>query len=180
MDGDRVVATYDRDYAMLRTFEPFRQGDRNFALIAPDYTATSVIDLDTGRVVAEEPPSEMGFCPVGFYVPDWWDVHDDSMLPGGLSWREHHEWPSAGSFGFVWGCVWGDDSSWKVQYLDLSGIQQGRLHRDERFGYVKLDARADAPAKEFIRVSSWERREVEFVIEQRYDLDTGERTDVGP
>jgi len=34
--------------------------------------------------------------------------------------RDEMEWPSDGAFGFIWGCVWGDDASWKVQYLDLS------------------------------------------------------------
>jgi hypothetical protein len=41
-------------------------------------------------------------------------------------------------FGFVAGCIWGDDSSWKVQYLDLSGVTQGVIKRDHRFGYVEL------------------------------------------
>jgi hypothetical protein len=41
-------------------------------------------------------------------------------------------------FGFVSGCVWGDDSSWKVQYLDLSRAAEGILRREERFGYVEL------------------------------------------
>lgn len=42
------------------------------------------------------------------------------------------------SFGFVAGCIWGDDSSWKVQYLDLSEADKGILKREERFGYVEL------------------------------------------
>src|SRR5215469_10543765 len=29
LDGETVIAGYDRNYGMLRTFEPFRQGDRN-------------------------------------------------------------------------------------------------------------------------------------------------------
>src|SRR5262245_32313419 len=41
-------------------------------------------------------------------------------------------------FGFVAGCVWGDDSSWKLQYLDLSQAASGILRREERFGYVEL------------------------------------------
>jgi hypothetical protein len=181
LDAGRVVATYDRNYSMLQTFEPFRQGNRSFALISPHYTATSVIDLDTGQVIAAEEPTPGGFCPVGYYVPDWWDVHDGTKLPGQLTWTVDDEWPSAGAFGFVWGCLWGDDSSWKVQYLDLSEVQQGYLRRDERFGYLKLASHPDSPAKEFIRCWSFEgRREVEFVIEQVYDLETGARTDLDP
>lgn len=41
-------------------------------------------------------------------------------------------------FGFVAGCIWGDESSWKVQFLDLSDADQGVLVREERFGYIEL------------------------------------------
>jgi hypothetical protein len=34
--------------------------------------------------------------------------------------------------------MWGDESTWKVQYLDLSRAQEGILHRDDRFGYIEL------------------------------------------
>lgn len=131
LDGDAVIASYDRNYSMLQTFEPFRQGDRPFALISTDYTATSVMDLQTGEIIAAEDPDEYGFCPVGFYVPDWWDLHDGSALPGSTRWRPaDDEWPG-GDFGFVWGCVWGDDSSWKVQHLDLSSVRAGVIRRDD-------------------------------------------------
>jgi hypothetical protein len=185
LDGERIVANYDRNYAMLQTFEPFRQGDRHFALIAPKYTATSVMDLDSGEIIAGEEPDSWGFCPVGFYVPDWWDVHPSErphvrarhppgepfLRPGTLMWRDEYEWPSRGDFGFVWGCIWGDDSSWKLQYLDLSGIQDGVMRREERFGYVKLATSRQLDAREFIRVRG--PRHVEFAIEKEYDLLTG-------
>jgi hypothetical protein len=87
LDGETVIASYDRNYSMLQTFEPFRQGDRVFALISTHYTATSVIDLHTGQIVAAEEPAGGGFCPVGFYVPDWWDLHDGTKLPGSMHWR---------------------------------------------------------------------------------------------
>ncbi len=40
--------------------------------------------------------------------------------------------------GFVAGCIWGDDSSWKIQYLDLSRVEEGIIQRDERFAYIEL------------------------------------------
>jgi hypothetical protein len=40
--------------------------------------------------------------------------------------------------GFVAGCIWGDDSSWKIQYLDLSRGEEGIIQKDERFGYIEL------------------------------------------
>ena len=182
------VAEYERNYGMLHTFEPFRQGDREFALISPQYTGTSVMDLATGGVIAEEPHSSTGFCPVGFYVPDWWDVHDESVIPGSEFWNADCEWPS-GEFGFVWGCVWGDDSSWKVQYLDLNGIRDGAIRRDERFGYVELATSghgspyftpevallprgSDPPP--FIRLERWEgTTNVTFAVEMQFDLGSG-------
>lgn len=51
LDGNRVVASYDRNYSMLDTFEPFRQGERRLALVAPDNTATSVMDLATNEIL---------------------------------------------------------------------------------------------------------------------------------
>jgi hypothetical protein len=119
----------------------------------------------------------VGFCPVGFYVPDWWDLHDGTQLfPGSLSWHPRdHEWP-VGDFGFVWGCVWGDDSSWKVQYLDLSGVRGGVIRRDDRFGYLRLATDPKLDMRDFIRCSSWEgQRRVEFYVESHYDIESGQR-----
>lgn len=172
-EQERKVGEYDRNYAMLQTFEPFRQGDRDYALISPDYTATSVMDLATGEIIAGEEPNSYGFCPVGFYVPDWWDVHDGHVLPGSLWWTPDHEWPT-GDFGFVWGCIWGDDSSWKVQHLDLSQVASGVLKRDDRFGYLRLATNPKLVPKDFVRLESWQgQRRVTFAIEDTFDLGDG-------
>ncbi|MCC6747482.1 MAG: hypothetical protein IT371_07480 [Deltaproteobacteria bacterium] len=183
---------YERNHTMFQTFEPFRQGDRELALISRDYTRTAVLDLASGEVIAEEPPTPEGeagsaapFCPAGFYVPDWWDVHDGSVRPGSEYWTKDHEWPT-GEFGFVWGCVWGDDSSWKVQHLDLTRVQQGVLRRDARFGYLELatrgfaspcldqDNRAPSPPPPFVRVAKRDGRvRVTFAVEMAFDLASG-------
>jgi hypothetical protein len=177
LDGDVVAASYDRNYSMLNTFEPFRQGDRTYALVSPDYTATSVLDLQTGQIIASEDPNAGGFCPAGYYVPDWWDLHDGRMLPGSTHWRPvDDEWP-IGDFGFVWGCVWGDDSSWKVEYLDLSAVRGGVIRRDHRFGYLRLATNSKLDPSEFIRCSSSQgRRRVQFAIQVEHDLTTGRPT----
>jgi len=186
------ICEYERNYSMLQTFEPFRQGSREFALISRDYTKTAVLDLGSGSVIAEETdepgaPAGGGFCPVGFYVPDWWDVNDESVIPGSEYWDADHEWPN-GEFGFVWGCHWGDDSAWKVQYLDLSRVQQGVVRREERFGYVELATfgfkspcltldpeapRRSAPPH-FIDVSRHDGvAQVTFAVEMRFSLESG-------
>jgi hypothetical protein len=70
--------------------------------------------------------------------------------------------------------VWGDDSSWKIQYLDLSSIREGVIRRDDRFGYLKLATDPKLTARDFIRCSSWEgERRVEFYIERGFSLATG-------
>ena len=171
-----VIAQYSRNYGdLMQTFEPFRQGDKMFALISTNYTATSVMDLSTGQIIAGETPDSGGFCPVGFYVPDWWDIHDGSILPGSSGWKEDYERPK-GNFGFVWGCIWGDDSSWKIQYLDLSNIQNGEIIRDERFGYVRLATNPDVHPKEFIKCYFRDGNcRVKLKTESDFDLETGKK-----
>ncbi len=175
-DTGHVRGSYDRNYpALYRTFEPFRQGERIFALISSDYTATAVMDLATGKVIAAEEPHADGFCPVGFYVPDWWDINEESILPGSTYWTEDRELPN-GDFGFVWGCIWGDDSSWKVQYLDLSRVQQGEIRRDDRFGYIQLASHSQLKPQEFIRCSfQGGQRRVTFSVLASFDLASGSR-----
>lgn len=176
--AQRVIGTYQRNHGgFYQTFEPFRQGNRMFALIAPDYTATSVMDLQTGKIIASETPDSNGFCPAGFYVPDWWDVHDDSILPGSHGWKDQYEQPT-GRFGFVWGCIWGDDSCWKVQYLDLSSIESGKLKREDRFGYLELDNDPEAHTKTLISLDmSGKIPNVEFRTRSTFELNTGKLID---
>jgi hypothetical protein len=187
--GLEPVCGYERNHTLFDTFEPFRQGGRELALVSRDYTCTAVLDLASGELVAEEPPSPGGFCPVGFYVPDWWDVHDGSIIPGSEFWSADREWPT-GDVGFVWGCQWGDDSSWKVQHLDLSRVQEGVLRRDDRFGYLELATRgwtppwrAEALAERsvpppFIRVARHQGKvTVRFDVEMEHDLASGAARD---
>jgi hypothetical protein len=184
------ICEFERNYSLLQTFEPFRKGGRDFALISRNYTKTAVLDLMSGQIVAEETESISGngFCPVGFYVPDWWDLHDGSVIPGSPSWNDDEEWPGE-PFGFVWGCFWGDDSSWKVQYLDLSGIADGSIKREDRFGYLELATTnyrppclnptwegSDKPSSPppFISIERFEgHSKVTFAVEMQFDLGTG-------
>ena len=53
--------------------------------------------------------------------------------------EEHYIWKFPDRVhGFVAGCIWGDDSSWKIQYLDLSRADEGIITRDDSFGYIEL------------------------------------------
>jgi hypothetical protein len=118
----RVVGSFERNYALMAAFKPFVGIDGGlYALYSSDYTATRVMSLPDCRDLGGEDQSSFGFCPVEYFVP--------CNPPLGLD----------GSFGFVAGCIWGDDSSWKVQFLDLSRVAEGVLVRDDRFGYLELD-----------------------------------------
>lgn len=128
--GEEKVGEYTRKYGTFYdTFEPFVKERKEYALVSDDYTSSTVISLEDCRVIARESlePKSFGFCPTGFYVP--------------FLGKDH---PKNGHFGIVCGCVWGDDNSWKIEYLDLSRIEEGILTREARWGYVELPAGSNA------------------------------------
>lgn len=127
---------YERNYhCFYNTFYPFKQGDKEYALYSRDYTATRVMSLPDCVDVAGEDPHGFGFCPTGFFVPQPEDGMEDC--------KDEPNPALDGTFGFVCGCVWGDDSSWKIEYLDLSQITAGTLKREARMGYMELDGSCD-------------------------------------
>lgn len=122
-DHNEQVGEYVRNYPSLyNTFCPFKQGDKWYALYSRDYTGTRVMSLPDCKDLGGEERAAHGFCPVDLYVPQ----------------EDRDGEPLKGDFGFVAGCVWGDDTSWKIQYLDLSRASEGILVRSERFGYIPL------------------------------------------
>lgn len=122
-DHDAQIGEYIRDYpAFYNTFCPFKQGDHWFALYSKEYTSTRIMSLPDCVDLGGEESSAYGFCPVDYYVPAL--DRDDEQLKG--------------EFGFVAGCVWGDDNSWKIQYLDLRKASEGIIVRSARFGYIPL------------------------------------------
>ena len=119
-DG-KVTSTYEGNYSTpFKTFAPFKKAGREFALYSPHYTCTRVMELPSGRDLGGEEPNSFGFCPTEYAVPT--DDAGELRVP----------------YAFVSGCIWGDDSTWKIQLLDLNGVEDGKLARDERFGYITL------------------------------------------
>ncbi len=57
------------------------------------------------------------------------------------------------NFGFLCGCVWGDDTSWKLRYIDLSRIPEKVLSITDKFGYWELP---NKPLQECISMDGWE------------------------
>lgn len=149
-EGDDLVYEYKRNYSFLHTFEPFRQwqGDKwhDYALISPSYVNYEVLDLETGQVVAKRDSENhsSGFCPVDFYVPDLLTDDDGGYRAEDIADSQYKDWfkddfaTHSGQFGFVSGCVWGDDTSSKLRYIDLSKVSEGIVTEEERFGYWEL------------------------------------------
>lgn len=126
---------------------------------APDYTATRVMSLPACEDLGGENPDAGGFCPV-----DYWVASDPAL---GLD----------AQFGLVAGCVWGDDSSWKIQFLDLSKVAQGVVVRDERLGYLELaDGHSLDDVVEVRRhdpASDWAGYWIEVQTTVRLDVESG-------
>jgi hypothetical protein len=124
-NGEKV-GEYIRQYpSLFNTFHPFLQDGKEFALYSADYTTTRVMSLPDCKDLCGEEGDTFGFCPTGFAVP-----YEPEKNEG--------KDPFNGQFGFVCGCIWGDDCSWKIEYLDLSGIQKGILKREDWLGYTEM------------------------------------------
>jgi len=171
---EEQVGEYIRNYPNLyRTFYHFRKDDKDLALYAPHYTATRIMELPSCRDIGGEEPSAGGFCPTDFYVP----------LPR-IEIGSAEKAYLVTNFGFVAGCHWGDDDTWKIEFLDLSEAEKGILKRDDRFGYIELpDNLTLEQAVSFRTLSKWDekcycyRDTVELVriaVQHIYDLRNGE------
>jgi hypothetical protein len=159
--AETKIGSYERNYPSFgeMTFEPFELNGRWYALYSRDYTATRLMSLPDCRDLGGEEPSSGGFCPVEFFVPRYRQLSMKNMTGGDI--RESWHFESKGEslkeedtpawqckvgpwqclkVGFVAGCVWGDDSSWKLEMIDLSSAAEGNVRRDARFGHFEIAA----------------------------------------
>jgi hypothetical protein len=69
------------------------------------------------------------------------ELNEDGWTPpvGDRQWKYGavSDWQYS-PFAFAAGCYWGDDTSWKIQYIDLSKLAEGVATRDSRFGYLEV------------------------------------------
>ncbi|WP_095200558.1 hypothetical protein [Mesorhizobium carmichaelinearum] len=200
-DGDSWVGAYRRNYPSFgeETFEPFEIDGAWYALYSSDYTATRVMSLPDCRDLGGEEPASDGFCPVELYVPRYrkvmytqratgeqkekwvfearaetYKLQEDNAYDYGWS---IGPWLSL-STGFVAGCIWGDDSTWKVQVFDLSEAAKGKIVRTERFGHLELaEGISLADSLDFDRhMPHWELRAT-VIRRERRDVATGKLID---
>lgn len=178
-DNGVEIGDYIRMYhGMYNTFCPFEQDGEWFALYSEDYTATSVMRLPSCEKIAGEESDSFGFCPVDFYVPYGPNFVDEIDEDPRLSTiREHIN----GRIGFVAGCIWGDDCSWKIQHLDLSRIKEGIINRDERYGYIEMPRNREnkdiVRLKDIINLDWYDANDypwVDISVAQRFKLLTPE------
>jgi len=116
----KLIGSYSRNYPiMFDTFYPFLdpRTDKELALYSPDYSSTRVMSLPSCLDIGGEQPSTAGFCPVEYSVID-------------LGWK--------GIFGFVQGCVFGDDSDFNLESIDLSEVSDGKIKVYPKYGCVEL------------------------------------------
>lgn|ERR1700733_1475839 len=175
LQGEDEIGRYERSYFAFgeNTFEPFELNGKWYALYAPDYTGTRIMSLPDCKDIGGEEQNACGFCPVELWVPRFKTIKSTNKKSGEV--REHWwfesdaEQPvsaklvnigfeeSSGPWrslnvGFVAGCLWGDDSTWKLQTFDLSRAAEGVIERSERFGYLELGT---MPLTEAIRLEHW-------------------------
>lgn len=159
-DGASEVGSYERSigYFGEETFEPFEIDGAWYALYSRDYTGTRIMSLPDCHDLGGEELNPHGFCPVELYVPRYKSVVTiNKNEQRSESWQfgddgERYDGDFTDSFGgsvtvgpwqslttgFVAGCLWGEDSSWKLQVIDLSRAKEGILARSERFGYLQI------------------------------------------
>jgi hypothetical protein len=195
---DKLTGEYLRNYSSFgsQTFYPFQVNNEWYALYSASYTATRVMKLHDDRIEdwCGENESAHGFCPTEIYIPQYVhskhtmniqgkdDTYDsyyvdcDSEPEEFKSEIESDDFVSLQycNFGFLCGCVWGDDTSWKLRYVDLSKIPEKILTITEKFGYWELPS---LPLQKCIRMDGWEPGHdwVVLMKEEHINLATGER-----
>jgi len=144
---EKKIGEYVRNYHshIKETFEPFTQNGKDYALFSKNYTCTELMELPSCKIIGGEKPGQSGFCPVELYVPS-----DLDLFKTEESYQEEKaDWLTGspdlklfpvfeGLFGFVAGCVWGDDSSWKLEFINLKDVANGIIDRTDKFGYFPL------------------------------------------
>lgn len=191
-EEDRQIGTYERNLAgwAETTFAPFEWQGAWFALYAPDYTSTRVMSLPDCKDLGGEEPAPHGFCPVEYHCPryrqvtctsetsgkpiKYWQFSSENDDNGEIQVdREFGPWVTVPT-AFVAGCQWGDDSTWKLECIDLPLAAAGQIVRTARFGHIQL-ARGHSLANSlrFDRYPPhWDLR-MTLIRQERRDVATG-------
>jgi hypothetical protein len=172
-----LIGEYLRNYPSYAalTFHPFTVGGEWYALYSAHYTAVRVMKLHKDRIEdwCGQDPTTDGFCPVEIYVPRYRSVkssfesggktHEFETYAVDCDYKTEEDFtadmPEFDSeqytdFGFLCGCVWGDDTSWKILYIDLAGVPNKVLSITSKFGYWEMPR--SLTLKQCVDMSGWE------------------------
>ena len=161
-----LIGEYLRNYPSFATdtFYPFKINDVWYALYSAHYSETRVMKLYEDKI-EDWCGFTPGFCPTEYYVPRLKYV-DDNMYFADCDFETEQKFideskslgnvvkDTYATFGFLSGCVWGDDTSWKLQYIDLSKIEDKIITITEKFGYWVLPG--NLKLTDCIDMTSWE------------------------
>lgn len=192
LDADgRELGSYDRDYHGFgtTTFCPFYLHDRWWALYSPLYTATRIMTLPECEDWCGETAQGSDFCPAEYYVPRYRTARMreegrkvDAFLGEGspgwaapdlLDYFDVGE-PQYCPFALVSGCIWGDESSWRIEFIDLAGLPEREVRREARFGTLHL--LDELSLREAVDMERWRPdRPIVGIVNKRWqNLATGE------
>jgi len=150
--GDIKIGEFKRNYSSLgeSTFYPFKSKSGEwYALYSEKYTVISVMRLPSCEKICSTEDSAWAFCPAKIWVPSiaWgsftmdgkerkfsYEIDDGDEIDEDYRLSDWHHL----DVGFCCGCVWGDDSSWKIQLLDLRKIEEGIIINKPSFGYIEV------------------------------------------
>jgi len=176
-NSNSLIGEYLRNYHSYGalTFYPFQIDSTWYALYSASYTATRVMKLHDDRIEdwCGEDNDANGFCPVEMYVPRYNYARHEHIVSGEK--REYSTYSvDTGSeqdflheqkdvefvsvhycdFAFICGCIWGDDHSWKIRYVDLSSVPDKKLLITDKFGYCEMPQ--ELSLRQCINMSVWE------------------------
>lgn len=114
-------------------------------------------------------------------ISEYRQLHEKQHKAMDEWWERHELVEKHADFGFVAGCAWGDDTSWKVQFLDLTRASEGIINRDQRFGYIELCPGAtlkdtiDIIDDEVDRHTEWSDLKVRIAVPAHFNVYSGKR-----
>ncbi len=130
LDGEKV-GEYKRHYPSYaqETFFPFEVDGEWYALYSENYQTISLMKLpDCVDILSKESKEQLfHFCPIGVYIPKI--IYKTYEYNGEFigCWSKNENGTDFCEMAFLLGCVWGDDSSWKLNLLDLRDVKNGNI-----------------------------------------------------
>lgn len=86
-------------------------------------------------------PGEKGY--KGPYLKEEYESIRSKWLKDSEQWVSRNMYETYADYGFVGGCIWGDDSTDKVRFIDLKDLDNKNAIMDERFGYIEIGMNAN-------------------------------------